>query len=661
MVRIEAIMRSRWGVLGMVLIPLVLSRWIAAAHIVPNTPCFDKYVILADDFYNPDAREPFTSSPVYSAFLGGLLRLVGNDIQPARIMHLILGGIGILLLTWAACRLWDNATGLAAGLLGVIAQPSLIYDSDLVTTGLETPFTAMLILFLINAAATRRGTLWLLSGITLGLLSGIRPNASILTPVLCMAAWVSGVGIGRRFRNTLAAAAGIACAVLPITFMNVMRSGEWIPVTASGGAVLYSSNNYRATGLGYSPPPALTELENTMFRDSGRRAPVEHALFKLLADRAAGRTLTYREASAQYEADAVRFMRSNPRMTLAGWVRKTMYLINSYEVLDTVSLSVIGREVARWFPFCPGFGTFVVLGVCGIALVIAGPSRASAALSLLGVPHLITGIVFYVNGRLRAALLPVLVLFAAYAVRRLLNALRRLDAELWLWIPTLLLLTALVNWEDDVIRRHRETLTPAFRFSMEGLQALKAQDLERAEVSFRNAVTIDPFDAREAWANLAVIYSRRGNSAAVEQCMRRSGGVWTHEELATIVIPPFEEDRLSADLAGALASWRVGDREGAAARLNALLDRRPGHPDILYNLAVYAASRRTPPSCDQVIRLIDQALDAGLKYELISTRARNLKADCLTKTGRDEDAGRELNQVAWEAEMIVERMPGLTK
>lgn len=68
-------------------------------------------------------------------------------------------------------------------------------------------------------------------------------------------------------------------------------------LTASFGAIFYSSNNYNAEGLGYAPPPALNELEAQYQALYGPETPYEHTIFSYLASFASGQQLSHKEVS----------------------------------------------------------------------------------------------------------------------------------------------------------------------------------------------------------------------------------------------------------------------------------------------------------------------------------------------------------------------------
>jgi dolichyl-phosphate-mannose-protein mannosyltransferase len=404
----------QWAV---ILLPALLWRIIYAWQIA-GQPVFDKYLTLAESLLKSGVTTPFTSSPIYTLWIALCLKVAGRQPDLFRCIQFLGGVVSLILTVKIATRIFGFRTGTLAGILYAFFAPALIYEGDLVTASWVVLLSLWALHAILSGESTQHPEYWGLAGFLLGIVAGIRPNM-LLLPIFCMGYGLcTKAPVIQRVKRACFLGMGAAVAILPITAINTVCGNEFVPITASGGSVFYSSNNFRATGLGYSPPEALTELENQIMQQGTMAVPVEHQLFKYLAERAAGRHLTYRDVSRFYFREGLRYLQQNPKGSIYRAIRKLCYFFNRYEVHDTASL-IRGAGIANHrFPFLFGFGVIWVLGSTGFLYALKH-QRHTVLLSLFMIPHVMTGVLFYVNGRLRMPVAPILIIFSGYALIRI--------------------------------------------------------------------------------------------------------------------------------------------------------------------------------------------------------------------------------------------------
>jgi 4-amino-4-deoxy-L-arabinose transferase-like glycosyltransferase len=643
----------------LVLAPALPSR-IAYGLQLDGEPFFAKYLALGQEILAGGPETPFAFSPVYSAWMALLVGLFGVHVELFRWIQLGFGLLTVLLVASLTARTFGRPAGILAGLLYGCYGPALLYEGDLVTDSLDILFATASLWLLLAAARRDRGWLWAAAGGLLGLAAGTRPNALLLVP-LC-AAWALTLRRGTCPRPARAALVclGAALAIAPITLLNHARSGEWILVTTSGGYVFYASNNPMATGLGYAPPEALSVLENRLLHHDPLASPQEERLYRFLAERAAGHSLGHAQVSALYFAEGWSFLARDPAASLRFWARKLTYLLNDYEALDTASLLRLEEIRRAALPPMIGFGSMLAAGLVGLALSVRLQPHAAGLLGIFLLPHLVTGAAFYVTGRLRAPMAPVLAVPAALAVAHTAAALWRGSWRGGIPLAAAAALAVLTHAESDVLRWHRDVQSRAFLHSMHGLKSLRDGDPRRALDELLKATRRDPLGAREAHANLALLYTALRLPGQAEAAERRAAGVWELEELERIE-PRSAPERIQLGMARGLARWRAGHRDEATADFEEILRLEPRHPDAVYNLGV-AALAQTPPQWEAALDGIERALALGMRFSLESAQAHRLRARCLEALGRPAEAAAALeiarHQDALDAAFERARAPG---
>jgi len=107
--------------------------------------------------------------------------------------------------------------------------------------------------------------------------------------------------------------------------------------------------------------------------------------------------------------------------------------------------------------------------------------------------YLVSFLIMYVTPRFRLSVVPVLLLFAAAAVKGLYD---NISGKQWPALVRnilfLVLLTILVNISTPDIRRDREIVRPAFLFEWKGLTCMKRGEWQKAEEEFTKALELNP-------------------------------------------------------------------------------------------------------------------------------------------------------------------------
>ncbi|MFH1038218.1 MAG: glycosyltransferase family 39 protein [PVC group bacterium] len=300
---------------------------------------------------------------------------------------------------------------------------------------------------------------------------------------------------GTRIRRIFLLLIPVALVVLPVTLFNYANSGEFIPVTASGGWVFYSGNNPRAMGFDFSPPPELEERTIAYYArpGDGKLSYLEHLFSLEIARERTGRDLKHGEGSAFWFQEGLLFIRQHPGRYLRLLGKKLLALANGYEPHDVPEVMERANH-ARIFPF---IAPAILMPIALLGVIIARPRAAGPILYLYLASYLISSLLIYVIPRFRLAVAPVLLIFAAAAVRQLCRRAReRRWAVLGRDLLLLLALAILVNIKTPDMRRDREVNRPAFLQEWKGLTAMKQGRWTEAGDAFRKALELNPGSRR---------------------------------------------------------------------------------------------------------------------------------------------------------------------
>ena len=474
----------------------------------------------------------FYQAPLYPYFLGMLYAVFGDDLATARIAQALLGAFSCVLLALAGARFFSRRVGLIAGAILALYAPAIFYDGLIQKTVLST-FFLCLVLWLSSGdpGAAGKGR-WVGAGAALGGMVLARENA--LPLAAAVVAWLGiqrDAPISRRLVWGGLFLAGLMAVLMPVGIRNLLVGGDFYLTTSQFGPNFYIGNNENATGL---------------YAAIGRRGDPgdERWDATALAQDALGRELTPREVSAYWTDQALAYITSRPGHWLRLLGKKVVFLLNAREPADTEDLysyadaSMVLRGTQRLFHF----GTLLPLAVLGAYMTWPRRRRLGLLYLLLGT-YAATVVVFYVFGRYRFPLVPILVLFAsaglveaprlwrASAPGRLAVASGLLIASvvlcnITLFDPDRMKAQTYINLGaafksrgriDEAIFQYRraevlDPQNPAISYNI-GNALVTRGDHEAAIVHYRRALELQP-DMAELHNNMAMAYKELGDLGA---------------------------------------------------------------------------------------------------------------------------------------------------
>jgi tetratricopeptide (TPR) repeat protein len=555
-------------------------------------------------------EEVYSMNVLYPYFLAGVYALFKGPWTSALPAQAFLDSLSCVLLYRVGIPFFGRAVALGGAALAVLYGPFIFYSGALLTPAL-IGFLGLLALFLLTRYERSPGPLLAIAaGLAIGLATLGRGNNLLLLPtgLVCF-------GRGRIRDALLFLAAGLSLSVL-VSARNYRVEGHAVPIAANYAA-FYIGNNPEATGL-YTMPPWVTSarFEGEVL---GTREWVSSRT---------GREVTLAESARILLRWGLDHVREEPGAALVRCAKKLYFFWNGTE-----SPTNLNYHVARDFSFLlralpVGFGIVAPLSLLG-AVYAARARRRAGLLYLYAAVPLATCLVFFVSAEYRLPAVPVLLLFASYALVRLGRAAKGAVSNRAAASPEArsALLLALL-------------LPPLFVFANHRTPLLRAQAWKRVD-----------------YLNFGIVYRERNEFDAAKRMLERS------LELDPRFGPAHEA---MAELYGRVGDDRAAARSLESARRYALggqyegsVTEAPGEAGEFLRIgAIYDAGRFDEALAE--FRRLAESL-AGDGERALSLRARNNVGLCLYKLGRLGEAEAEFRDVIREDPSYVKGYTNLAR
>jgi 4-amino-4-deoxy-L-arabinose transferase-like glycosyltransferase len=360
--------------------------------------------IIGGNFWG---HEVFFLRPLYPYLLAGVYAVFGPHVLPVQLLQAGLATASCLLLYSVSSRLFDRRAGIFAA-FGFALTGILVFYTGAYLHVEITIFLSLLFVWLILVARNRTWV-WILSGVCFGLLVICRPEMLAALPFILLWLW-RGPLASRRGPALLTVAALAVVAVVPVR--NYIVARDPVLFTAHSGINFYIGNNPEADGTWQT----TTEL--------GKGVGFSHETLKRLSQTIDGREVKSSAASAYWTRRALRFMTQQPFAYLRLLGRKTRLFFSNYEVPNDYY-----PETARAYSLplklaFVNFGLVLALGLAG--MFFAWPRRRQVAPAYLFIAaNFLVALLFCVLSRLRAPVIPFLLMFAGYGLSELVEAIRQ--------------------------------------------------------------------------------------------------------------------------------------------------------------------------------------------------------------------------------------------
>jgi 4-amino-4-deoxy-L-arabinose transferase-like glycosyltransferase len=344
------------------------------------------------------SSRPFFVDALYPHFLGTVYAVFGHTLLVVRLLQLAVGVGTVALVAVVGRSIASRAVGNVAAMIQALFAPAIFAEMEIEKTALATFFLAAAV-----TLAIRRRSYWTIAagGGLLGLSALCRGNVALLVvPIV----WY----LGREDHNWRPRAAavfvtGMLIVAAPVLLHNQATGGGWT-LTSSMGQNFYQGNNDFNSSGSYGVLPFV------------RSSPeFEEADFRAEAERRVGRSLEPGEVSDYWWGQAWAHIRNDPWLAARAIEHKVELVLNDYEVPDNQDFYLVAdfSPVLRWLPL--SFG--VLLPFAFIGAVVSWRQRPARLIVVLVLSYLASVVAFFVVGRFRLTVMPLVAVTAALGVR----------------------------------------------------------------------------------------------------------------------------------------------------------------------------------------------------------------------------------------------------
>jgi len=324
---------------------------------------------------------PFFMSPLYPYFIAFFYKLFGADQTLILFIQTLLDTGTTYLIYRIGSSLWGERAGLIGSIIYAIGPIPIFYSGLFLMPTLLT-FILTLGLWVI---ATRRDPFW--AGLIFGI--GVIGRGTILIPALVPLFYL------RKLRYLI----GLALPILLLFVINLGIGGTPVPTTYNFGINLYIGNNPRADGT-YRRPPGLD-----LIHDPDGRKVIGQKL---------GKAVTPLESSRYWSGLAFDYIQRNPIQALFLLMRKFYLFWGPLEVLQLENIYyVLDRSFLKFLPM----RIWLIIPLFLTSLLAL--SRRTRWLSLIALFYSLSLLPFFIIGRFRAAINPIIVLTGGALIDRL--------------------------------------------------------------------------------------------------------------------------------------------------------------------------------------------------------------------------------------------------
>lgn len=354
-----------------------------------------------DHFY----YQPF----YYAVFLPAVYCTLGEGAWTVPVVQSLLGAATVVLAGLAAARLWGRRCGLFAAVLTTLSHMLIFYTPFTLIASLQTFWVTLFVWLLVRAAGRRDRWRWLAVAAALAGAVLTRGNALLLAVLPLWLIWQETFSPRQpaAARNRRLLGAGVTTVLflavlflpqLPFALRNFAYYGRWTGPSSAADAVLALSNSPQAPPGGLAPDTLVfEEWMRTAGADGNERIPVSR------------RVLAWAARSPLAVAE-LKF-----QTLLLFW--------SGLEIPNNVSLAYEGRAAPLLrmpFPFLLDFTFLGTLALSGLLLSLPRLRSSQRLAVVFGVVavYCVATVMFYMLARFRVIAVPVLCVFAAYALER---------------------------------------------------------------------------------------------------------------------------------------------------------------------------------------------------------------------------------------------------
>ena len=312
---------------------------------------------------NPPYPPSYFRGPGYPVFIALVYSIFGRNPFAVRVVQfLLLGGAAQLLYVFARRLFSDRIAGIAAILCATYSPlvfESATYNTETLATLLG--IAAMIQLFDLPRRTSRSTLFAIVLGVTLGVLTFVRPSFSLFVAFACLYVLQSGaIDWGRRFRLVALLCVAYAALLVPWMIRNTIVCGRLAGPAGGSGLSIYTSAQMWAGETSFRL--LLPEWVDAIHEFNRRNLEVAGALSKPGALKPGASPVAAREIAVDrsYYPDALAKMRKVPLHQYLLRALPRIYWLWSTADASPWTPGRLHRFIQGWHVFLVAFTLFGV-------------------------------------------------------------------------------------------------------------------------------------------------------------------------------------------------------------------------------------------------------------------------------------------------------------
>jgi tetratricopeptide (TPR) repeat protein len=410
---------------------------------------------------------PFFMAPAYPYILAVIYLIFGKSLFVVQIIQTIFSTVTIVFIYLAGRNFHSKAVGYTAAIIAAFYENFIFYSGAILSETFQTFFMALLIYKLSQRSENFKTKDYFIIGILTGIAGIFRGNTLLFALLMILYFLLKFLREKRTsealFNRAGAFLGGVVLMLLPLTLHNYIAGKDFVLLTANGGINFYIGNNERSVGV------FVTPREFDFYEDM---PGIKYAQ-KILR-----RRLKPSEASSYWYGRGWAFIKNNPWKYLKLEYKKFLLFWGKDEDPQT---SIMNPDFfAEHYSVVlqlPLFGFFFVslLSIVGIFFSVKFKNNNPFFILLLG-GFLLGNMLFFMNGRFRLAITPLLMIYAAFA---LVKGFELIEARKWkeFKTPALMIVTLIFLYYVSI---DRPKFTPYDAYLHMGNKEYENKDYKKA-------------------------------------------------------------------------------------------------------------------------------------------------------------------------------------
>ncbi|MBI5726331.1 MAG: glycosyltransferase family 39 protein [Ignavibacteriales bacterium] len=484
-------------------------------------------------FSGNNSNDVFFMSPVYPYFLSSIFLLTGIALNPVYIIQIVISISTILFVYLSGKKLFSEYSGLLAALLFALCGPSVFYTQLILSETLQMFIISILVF---EMAVINNNTLynrWLFVGVITGFGILIRPTIAVVVLAAIIIIYFRLKAKGRQLfsvKASLLFIIGLVLVIIPVSTYNFLKSGQLTLFTANSGINLWIGNNQSAPGVFKTP-------EEFAFKDD--------ITGKTYAEAQTGHKLTLNEADDFWVEKTLREIMSNPGAAFYRFGKKILVFFSASENPQSTYMDIGFAKQFSPISLSLSFtGFFSCLLLAAVGLYYSrNQHNILSIFSVIIIFYALATSLFFITGRFRMGLIPILCIPAGYGILRIVETLKDKNwralgfaviSPLMLILMDVLVTPQFTYHQDDVFLQIAE-------------KQFAAGSYDSALKNFETAATMR--STPEALMGMANVLSIRGETDKAEKLFQQVIGLSPQNYMAYFNIGLFSAQRQKFDLA----------------------------------------------------------------------------------------------------------------